>query len=181
MKTKVNARKAHWLRGILSVQTRNKAMHFFSWHSVKVLCFLILFWVMCSVLGFAILIWGFEILFCVLWFCFELCDFVFDVCYSVLFFSPFNNQGRASQKLSEGLEWNRNCKNQRNLRSVLKPSCTNSNQILVFQIKLICLIFLEHLSLIKGQEFCSWRSKWLGVQYKLCEAPNDITQLAAYD
>ena len=146
--------------------------------------------------------------FCVFWFCFELCvlfwvlrfcfgvlRFYFVFCDSVLSFAILFLmfvilfcssllliiKEELVRNCPKGLEWNRNCKNQRNLRSVLKPSCTNSNQILVFRIKLICLIFLEHLSLIKGQEFCSWRSKWLGVQYKLCEAPNDITQLAAYD
>ena len=139
-------------------------------------------------------------LFCVLWFCFEFCDsqldlrFCFGVLwlcfgFSVFFFSyrpPYSTISSLREELvrnfPKGLEWNRNCKNQRNLRLVLKPSCTNSiNQILVFQIKPICLIFLQQLSLIKGQELCSWRSKWLGVQYKLCEALNDITQLAAYN
>ena len=139
-------------------------------------------------------------LFCVLWFCFEFCDsqlgfailfwgFVIMFWVFCFFFShrpPYSTISSLREELvrncPKGLEWNRNCKNQRNLRLVLKPSCTNSiNQILVFQIKPVCLIFLQQLSLIKGQELCSWRSKWLGVQYKLCEALNDITQLAAYN
>ena len=153
------------------MQTRNKAMHFFWWHSVKfaiVLCFVILFWV--------------------LWFSAGFCDSLLGCFGFSVFFSyrpPYSTISSLREELvrncPKGLEWNRNCKNQRNLRLVLKLSCTNSNQILVFQIKPICLIFLQHLSLIKGQKLCSWRSKWLGVQYKLCEAFNDITQLAAYN
>ena len=133
-----------------------------------------------SVLSFVILSWVLRFCFGVLWLCFG---------FSVFFFSyrpPYSTISSLREELvrnfPKGLEWNRNCKNQRNLRLVLKPSCTNSiNQILVFQIKPVCLIFLQHLSLIKGQELFSWRSKWLGVQYKLCEALNDITQLAAYN
>ena len=159
------------------MRTRNKAMHFFWWHSVKfviVLCFVILFWVLWFSVGFCDSLLGF-------------CDYVLG--FLLFFFShrpPYSTISSLREELvrncPKGLEWNRNCKNQRNWRLVLKPSCTNSiNQILVFQIKPICLIFLQQLSLIKGQELCSWRSKWLGVQYKLCEALNDITQLAAYN
>ena len=147
------------------MQTRNKAMHFFWWHSVKfviVLCFVILFWV--------------------LWFSVAFCDSVFFFSYRPPYSTISSLREELVRNCPKGLEWNRNCKNQRNLRLVLKPFCTNSlNQILVFQIKPICLIFLQHWSLIKGQELCSWRSKWLGVQYELCEALNDITQLAAYN
>ena len=133
-----------------------------------------------SVLSFVILSWVLRFSFGVLWLCFG---------FSVFFFShrpPYSTisslRGELVRNCPKGLEWNRNCKNPRNLRLVLKPSCTNSiNQILVFQLKPICLIFLQQLSLIKGQELFSWRSKWLGVQYKLCEALNDITQLSAYN
>ena len=133
----------------------------------SVLSFVILSWICDSVLGF--------------------CDYVLGFLFS--FFSyrpPYSTISSLREELvrnfPKGLEWNRNCKNQRSLRLALKPSCTNSiNQILVFQIKPICLIFWQQLSLIKGQELFSWRSKWLGVQYKLCEALNDITQLSAYN
>ena len=142
--------------------------------SLPLFCVLWLFWVLWFSVGFCDSVLGF-------------CDYVLGFLFS--FFSyrpPYSTISSLREELvrnfPKGLEWNRNCKNQRNLRLVLKPSCTNSiNQILVFQIKPVCLIFLQHLSLIKGQELFSWRSKWLGVQYKLCEALNDITQLSAYN
>ena len=58
------------------MQTRNKAMHFFWWHSVKfaiVLCLWFCFEFCDSQLGFAILFWGFVIMFWVF------CSFFFPI------------------------------------------------------------------------------------------------------